>query len=238
MQCWLKFAPLIRNRKLAKSEMRPRHLKCLKTSLGQCSTRKNNRYGCLKSRGSHLQRCLENPHLLAGRPMVHLPPHELNNIDMIGAKAQQESEQNEEDDGVCPVTPPRPAGDGVPLGRGPQLEVDASVAERNDGERAAERNGAGYDQEVRSDARAVQVHVLHAGPPLPVLVQRAAEEQGADLKADQSPDQAAHPADHLDAPQAVQTVGVHHGQVSVQADAGHEADACRERSIGSDTWES
>lgn len=166
---------------------------------------------------------------------MHLPPHELNNIDMIGAKAQQESEQNEEDHGVGPVTPPRSAGDGVLLGRSPQLKVDACVAERNDGERAAEGNGAGYDQEVRGDAGGVQVDVLHAGPPLLVLVQCAAQEQGAHLKADHNPDQAAHPADHFDAPQALQAVGVHHGQVPVQADAGHEANACRERSIGLDT---
>lgn len=168
---------------------------------------------------------------------MHLPPHKLDNIDMIGAEAQQESEQNEEDDGVCPVAPPRTAGDGVPLGRGPQLKVDAGVAERNDGERTAEGNGAGYDQDVRGNAGGVQVNVLHAGPPLPVLVQRAAEEQGADLKADQNPDQAAHSAHHLDAPQAVQAVGVHHGQVSVQTDAGHKADACRKRSIGSDMYD-
>lgn len=119
---------------------------------------------------------------------------------MIGAEAQQESEQNEEDDSVGPVAPPRSTGNGVPLGRRPQREVDASVAKHNDGKRTAEGNGAGDDQEVRGDAGAVQVDVLHAGPPLPVLVQWAAEEQWAHLKADQNPDQAADPADHLDPP--------------------------------------
>lgn len=164
--------------------------------------------------------------------MVNLPPHELDNIDMIGAKAQQESKENKEDDSVGPVPPPRPAGNGVPLGRSPQLEVDAGVAEHNDGEWAAEGNGAGYDQEVRGDAGAVQVDVLHAGPPVLTLVQRAAEEQGSHLQADQNPDQAAHPANHLHPPEAVQPLGVHHGQVSVQADAGHESDAYRKSSIG------
>lgn len=155
--------------------------------------------------------------------MVHFSGHKLHNVDVVRAEAYDEGEEDEEDNGVGLMVPPRSACHGVLLGRGPQLQVDFGIAAQDDDQRAAEGHGAGQEQEIRGQAGGVEVEVLHAGPSSLVLTQHAAEQQRGYLQGDQSPDQAADPANHPGAPQSLQPVGMHHGQISVQTDAGHEA---------------
>lgn len=172
---------------------------------------------------SYLQGHLKGPQLLAGRLVVYLPGHKLRNVEVVRAEAHDEGEEDEENDRVGPVVPPRSTGHRVLLGGGSQLQVDLGVAAHDDDERTVEGDGAGQEQEIRGEAGAVEVEVLHAGFSVLVLVQHAAEQQRSDLQGHQSPDQAADPADHPHTPQTLQPVGMHHGQVSVQTDTGHEA---------------
>ena len=128
--------------------------------------------------------------------MVDRSGHELHDVEVVRAEARDEGEEDEEDDGVGPVVPPRRAGHGALPGRRSQLQVDPGVAAQDDGEGAAEGDGAGQEQEVRGGAGALEGEVLHAGPSPLVLAQHAAEHQGSRLQGNQSPDQAADPADH------------------------------------------
>lgn len=113
--------------------------------------------------------------------MVNLPGHELDDVDVVRAEAYEKGEKDEEDDGAGPVVPPESTGDGVLPGRSPQLQVDLHVAADDDGERAAEGDGAGQQQEIRGEPGAFEVEVLHAGSSFLVLAQHAAEQQGSDL---------------------------------------------------------
>lgn len=132
--------------------------------------------------------------------MVYLPGHELHDVEVVRAEACDEGEQDEEDNGVGPVVPRRSAGHRALPGRGPQLQVDPGVASHDGDERTPEGDGTGQEQEVRGEAGALEVKVLHAGPPLLALAQHAAEQQGGHLQGDQSPDQAADPADNPHTP--------------------------------------
>lgn len=123
------------------------------------------------------------------------------------------------------MRPPQSTGDGVLLGHYVQFQVDLGVADRDGEKRTAEGDGAGQQQEVGSEAGPVKVEVLHASSSSLMLVKRAAKQQRGYLQAHQRPHQAADPADHLNAPQTLQPVWVHHGQVAVQADTSHEANA-------------
>lgn len=147
--------------------------------------------------------------------MVYLSGHELHDVEVVGAEARDKSQENEENDGVDPVVPPGWSGQRAVLGRGSQLQVDLGVAAGDDGERAAEGDGTGQEQEVRRQAGALEVEVLHAGPPPLVLAQHAVEEQGGYLQGDQGPDHVGDPADHPHASQTLQPVRMHHGQVSI-----------------------
>lgn len=144
---------------------------------------------------------------------------------MVRAEADDEGEEDEENDGVGLVAPPAPAGHGVPLGRGSQLQLDLGVAAQDDDERDAEGDDAGQQEEIGGGAGAVEGEVLHAGPSALALVQHAAEQQRRQLHRHQRPDQAADPTDQLHAAQALQLLRMHHDQITVQADAGHEPNA-------------
>lgn len=157
--------------------------------------------------------------------MVYLPGHELHHIDVVRTKTHQKGKEDEQNDGVGPVFPSQSAHDGVLLGRCMQFQVDLGVADHDGDERTAEGEGAGQQQEVGSEAGPVEVEVLHAGSSFLMLVKCAAKQQRGYLQAHQSPHQVADPADHLDAPQTLQPVWMHHGQVPVQADTSHEANA-------------
>lgn len=157
--------------------------------------------------------------------MVNLSGHELYHIEVVRTETHQKSQKDEQNDGIGPVFPSQWTRDGVLLGCCVQFQVDLGVADHNGDERAAEGEGAGQQQEVGSEAEPVKVEVLHAGPSSLMLGQRAAKQQRGYLQAHQSPDQAADPADHLHAPQALQPMWMHHGQVPVQADTSHEANA-------------
>lgn len=166
--------------------------------------------------------------------MVYFSGHELDDVDVIRTKTHDESEEDEQNDGIGPVIPPRAPAYRALLSRVSQFEVDLGVAAHDSGKWAAEGHGTGQKQEIRSEAGALEVEVLHAGSSSLMLVQHAAEQQRSYLQRDQSPDQAADPADNLYAPQTLQPVWMHHGKVSVQADAGHEGNAWWEYN-GNDT---
>lgn len=157
--------------------------------------------------------------------MLNLSGHELHHIEVVGTETYQKSEEDQQDDGVGPLIPSQPTHDRVLLGCCVQFQVDLGVADRDGDKWTAEGDGAGQEQEVRSEAGPLEVEVLHAGSSFLVLIKRAAKHQRGYLQAHQSPHQAADPADHLNAPQTLQLVRMHHGQVAVHADASHEANA-------------
>lgn len=59
---------------------------------------------------------------------------------------------------------------GVLLGHSSQLQVDLGVAANDGDERTAEGEGAGQKQEIRGEAGAIKVEVLHAGSSVLVLM--------------------------------------------------------------------
>lgn len=114
--------------------------------------------------------------------MVYLPGHKLHDVEVVRAEACDKGEEDEEDDGVGLVISPQSASYGVLLGCGSQFQVDLGVAAHDDGEWAAEGDGAGQEEEIRGEAGAFKVKVLHAGPFLLVLVQHATEQQRSYLQ--------------------------------------------------------
>lgn len=106
-----------------------------------------------------------------------------------------------------------------------QLEADAAVAEEDEPQGEAEAHTAGQQEEVRQHGRPIQVEVLHAGVAALGLLDHLPAEQRRRLEEDYGPHQTANTPGRLHLPQAPVAVRVHHGQVAVQADAGHEGDA-------------
>lgn len=155
--------------------------------------------------------------------MVYLPGHKLHNVEVVRTEADEKGEEDEENNGVGPMIPPGSTGYRVLLGCGSQLQVDLGVAACDDDEGTVEGDGTGQKQDIRGEVGALEVEVLHAGSSSMVLVQHAAEQQRSYLQGYQKPDQAADPANHPHTPQTLESVWMHHGQVSVQTDTGHEA---------------
>lgn len=154
---------------------------------------------------------------------MYFSGHELHHIEVIRTEAHQKSEEDQQNDCIGPVIPSQSTSDGVLLGRCVQFQIDLGVAEHDGDQWTAEGDGAGQKQEIRSEVGPLKVEVLHAGSSSLVLIKRTAKHQRCYLQAYQSPDQAADPADHLNASQTLQLVWMHHGQVPVQADTSHEA---------------
>lgn len=143
--------------------------------------------------------------------MVELPEHKLYYVDMVRAEAEDKSDEDEEDDFIGSVVSLRPPCDGILLGCISKQEVDLGVAAQDDGERAAEGDGAGKNQEMGSKTGALQVQVLHTGSLVLPNVQCATEQQGNGLHEYYKPDQTANPADDFCAAQALKPVWMHHG---------------------------
>lgn len=159
--------------------------------------------------------------------MVYLSGHKLHNVEVVRAEAYDEGEEDEENNSVGPVIPLGSTGYCVPLGCGSQLQVDLGVAGDDDDERTAEGDGAGQKQEIRGEAGSLEVEVLHAGLSSLVFTQHAAEQQRSYLQGYQSPNHAGHPANHPHTPQTLQPVRMHHSQVAIQTDTGHESNTWR-----------
>lgn len=151
--------------------------------------------------------------------------HELHDIDVVGAEAQHEAQQNQQYYVLGPATFSRLASHGVLLGHLGKLGIDLAVAAKDKSQGQAEPNNTGKQKHIWGFRRFIQVGVLHACLLTFPLINHAPEEHRRCLQENNRPDQNADASYHFQTPQLQTPVWMHHGQVAVSTDAGHECDA-------------